>query len=77
MERLRRYQHPYSYEHLCYEEAGHFVCFPYDLPSLPPMIALSPVAGMLIVFGGTPSVQAAAATDSWSKILIFLKESLS
>jgi dienelactone hydrolase len=77
LERLRSHKHPYLYEHLSYAEAGHFVCFPYGLPSLPPMIALSPVAGMLIVFGGTPGAQAAAATDSWLKIRAFLKENLS
>ena len=76
MERLRSRNHPYPYRHLSYEEAGHFVCFPYGLPSLPPMTTLSPMPGMLIAFGGTPSVQAAAATDSWQQILAFLKESL-
>jgi dienelactone hydrolase len=76
IQQLRNHKHPYLYEHLNYAEAGHFVCFPYGLPSLPPMVALSPVAGMLIVFGGTPRAQAAAATDSWPKILAFLEKSL-
>ncbi|HZU70645.1 MAG TPA: acyl-CoA thioesterase/bile acid-CoA:amino acid N-acyltransferase family protein [Ktedonobacteraceae bacterium] len=76
MDRLRRHDHPYPYRHLSYAGAGHFVCFPYGLPSLPPMITLSPMPGMLIAFGGTPAMQAAAAADSWQQILTFLKESL-
>jgi BAAT / Acyl-CoA thioester hydrolase C terminal./Acyl-CoA thioester hydrolase/BAAT N-terminal region. len=77
MERLRAHEHPYPDEYLSYPEAGHFVCFPYGLPSLPPMITLSPVAGMYIAFGGVPATQARAATDSWAKILTFLRDNLS
>jgi dienelactone hydrolase len=76
MERLAGHAHPHPYIHLDYERAGHFLCFPYGLPSLPPLITLSPVAGLYIAFGGTVSANAAAATDSWQKILAFLAESL-
>jgi dienelactone hydrolase len=76
IERLARHNHYYAYKHLNYQEAGHFVCFPYALPSMPPMTMLSPIAGMYIAFGGTPKANAAAAIDSWSKILSFLRESL-
>ncbi|GCE29993.1 acyl-CoA thioesterase [Dictyobacter alpinus] len=76
MERLAKYNHPYEYEHLHYEKAGHFVCFPYALPSLPPMIMLSPLAGMYLGFGGTPEANASAAIDSWPKMLTFLASAL-
>ena len=57
-----------------YPDAGHFVCFPYNLPSLPPMTRLSPTAGLTIDFGGTPQGNARAATASWAEILTFLDD---
>ncbi len=72
--RLKKHNHPYTVEHMCYEQAGHFVCFPYGLPSLPPMLemAIGPVS---IDFGGAASCQTRATTDSWQKILAFLAKS--
>lgn len=73
MQRLAEHHFPHPYRHLSYEGAGHFVCFPYGLPSLPPMTVLSPVGGMFIAFGGSAKANAVAADDSWRQILASLE----
>lgn len=75
IERLKKHNHPYPVEHLCYEQTGHFACFPYGLPSLPPMIAMTS-GPVLIGFGGETASQAHAQADSWQKILAFLATNL-
>lgn len=72
MARLRENEHPYPDEHVRYPGAGHFVCFPYALPSMPPMTRMSPVPVLTMDFGGTPEANAASARDSWPEILRFL-----
>lgn len=74
VECLKKHNHPYLVEHVCYERAGHFVCFPYGLPSLPPMLELA-TGPVVISFGGAASFQARANADSWQKILAFLAKS--
>ncbi|TMD69628.1 MAG: alpha/beta hydrolase [Chloroflexi bacterium] len=76
MERLSAHKFGYAYEFLSYEGAGHFLCFPYGIPSLPPMTRLSPGGGVTIDFGGSARANAETAVDSWGKILGFLEESL-
>ncbi|HEX7736642.1 MAG TPA: acyl-CoA thioester hydrolase/BAAT C-terminal domain-containing protein, partial [Ktedonobacteraceae bacterium] len=71
VERLKKHNHPYAVEHVSYERAGHFVCFPYGLPSLPPMLELA-TGPALMGFGGEASFQARANAASWQKILAFL-----
>ena len=73
MERLRAHRHPHEDLHLRYEGAGPFACFPYGLPSLPPMTRLTPPgAPITIDFGGTPAGNAASARRSWPEMLAFL-----
>ena len=72
MARLRENEHPYPDEHVRDPGAGHFVCFPYALPSMPPMTRMSPVPVFTMDFGGTPEANAASARDSWPEILRFL-----
>ena len=72
MTRLGNEERPYADEHLRYAGAGHFVCFPYALPSLPPMTRMSPVPVFTMDFGGTPAANSASARDSWPEILRFL-----
>jgi hypothetical protein len=74
IERLKKHEHAYHYKHLSYEGAGHFVCFPYGLPAMPPMISLSPGGGVLIEFGGSAKANAFAAADAWRQILAFLSD---
>lgn len=65
IERLGRHEHPFYYEHLCYEDAGHMI-FPYvyDRLRLPPF--LDP--------GGTGKADRAANADSWPRVLRFLEQ---
>jgi dienelactone hydrolase len=69
--RLR--EHGRDARHLSYPDAGHFVCFPYGLPDIPPFtqLALGPTT---TDFGGTPAANAAAARQSWPEILAFLAD---
>jgi len=76
VDRLAKLKHSYPYKHLSYKGVGHFVCFPYGLPFMPPMISLSIGGGMTLDFGGNAVANAAAAADSWPQILTFLEESL-
>jgi dienelactone hydrolase len=70
--RLR--EHGREVRHLSYPDVGHFVCFPYGLPSMPPHIRQSVGPGMTFDFGGTPAANAAAARQSWPEILAFLAD---
>ncbi len=72
MQRLTRHNHPYPYKHLDYQKAGHFVCFPYGYPSLPPLVGSQ--RGMAC--GGKVDATAHAIADSWEKILTFLQQNL-
>nr|WP_253298345.1 acyl-CoA thioester hydrolase/BAAT C-terminal domain-containing protein [Paenibacillus sp. MSJ-34] len=72
MKRLTCHHHPYNI-HLHYKDAGHFPCFPYTLPYMPPNVMLSPGGGMTITFGGNDKANTRAALDSWPKMLDFLK----
>jgi dienelactone hydrolase len=72
--RLKKHNYPYPVEHICYEHSGHFVCFPYGLPSLPPMLELAH-GPVIFGFGGVAPSQARATIDSWQKILTFLSRS--
>lgn len=76
MKRLAYYNHPYQNIHLYYKEAGHFLCFPYTLPNMPPNIMMSPWGGMTIPFGGSAKANTNSSLDSWPKILGFLKQNL-
>lgn len=76
MERLTEKNHPYPNVHLHYKDAGHFLCFPFTFPSMPPEVLLSN-GPFTLTFGGSANANAQAAKDSWPKILAFLDESLS
>ena len=65
MDRLRRHRHPYRYDHLSYEGAGHSLPTAYV-----PMRGLR--QGMKLAIGGTPEGTSRAQADSWPKILDFL-----
>ncbi len=67
MERLRVNGHPYRYEHLRYEGAGHVI-----LPSGPGRVCVPPFLEM----GGSPEADRRAGEDSGRKVLAFLDEHL-
>jgi len=74
MNRLRKFNFSYPYEHLSYPQAGHGISIPY-IPLSPPAI-IHPVDQGLYALGGKPEQQAYANEDSWKKALAFLNSNL-
>lgn len=74
MRRLNAHDHTYPYEHLAYEDAGHFISVPYQPTSHFDAFEFMP--GFTMKLGGTPAGNAHAAADSWPRILEFLDEGL-
>ena len=72
--RLEEHNHPYPYEHLIYEDAGHLIAVPY-WPA-PSERGVQPMTGAKLVFGGTARGNAAASADAWAHVLDFLEEHL-
>lgn len=74
MKRLARHQHRFPYTHLSYPGAGHLI----GQPGLPATVAASlhPLAGRSLAFGGNPKDNAAAAADSWPKVLALFRDAL-
>jgi dienelactone hydrolase len=74
MKRLaeRRFRFPYA--HLLYPGAGHVI----GQPGMPSTVtaSLHPLAGRWLAYGGNPKDNAAAAADSWPKIIAFFREAL-
>jgi dienelactone hydrolase len=74
MKRLaeRRFRFPYA--HLSYPGAGHVI----GQPGMPSTVtaSLHPLAGRWLAYGGNPKDNAAAAADSWPKIIAFFREAL-
>lgn len=69
IERLKKNNHRFRYEHLSYEGAGHSIGISY-FPT-----TRSNSGGRLLT-GGTPEGYARAQSDSWPKVLRFFSESL-
>lgn len=67
--RLKERRHPYKFEHLAYESAGHAIGSVYG-----PKTRSTGNARMNL--GGQPAANAQAQADSWPKTLAFLKDGL-
>lgn len=63
VDRLEQSDFEYSYDHLTYDDAGHFITPPY-LPK------------SHHIFGGTPGGMARADSESWPDVLDYLAEGL-
>lgn len=72
MERLKRFNHPFHFQHLCHEEAGHLINY---MPYLPTTWHQKRKGKRLLV-GGTPKADAHASADSWDAMLEFLDKHL-
>ncbi len=68
IERLMAHDHPFPYEHLRYEGAGHMITLPNSEP--PPSWASR------YEVGGTREANEFANADSWTKVLGFLEKYL-
>jgi dienelactone hydrolase len=71
--RLAALDHPHSFEHIVYQEAGHHIAAP---PYAPTTRSLSPGPGVLFRGGGTPAGNARARADAWRRTLRFLAREL-
>jgi dienelactone hydrolase len=74
MKRLSRFKHPFPYQHLSYEGAGHIIINPYYPTTI--LHGVHPIFKFDIAYGGNPQDNAFACKDSWPKVLQFLKKSL-
>jgi len=68
IERLKTHDHPFPYEHLRYEGAGHMITLP---KSEPPTSWTSRYE-----VGGSREANEFANADSWTKVLSFLEKCL-
>jgi dienelactone hydrolase len=68
MERLRKFEHPYTFEHVVYPGAGHSIWVPYSSTH-----AAVPSVGKVWVLGGTLAANARASADAWRRILDFFR----
>lgn len=66
--RLRKNDWPGKLSVECIPGAGHFVGFPYALPTLPPMCILKPTSSFSIDFGGSAAVNALSAKRVWQLV---------
>jgi dienelactone hydrolase len=68
IERLKAHDHPFPYEHLRYEGAGHMI----TLPNAEPPVSWT----SRYEVGGTREANEFANADSWTKVLSFLRRHL-
>lgn len=68
--RLKEHKHPFPYEHLTYDGAGHFIAPGY----MPLTDSVAP--GGFLLLGGSPAANARALADYRPKALRFLQENL-
>lgn len=68
MEHLRAHDHPFLYEHLRYEDAGHMIAVPGTGPTGNQMGSFN--------VGGSTRANSLASADSWPRVLDFLANAL-
>lgn len=74
VQRLAARGFPHTVEHRSYPQAGHMIG-PAGMPATVDAI-LHPLRGIRLALGGTPAGNAAAAADSWPRVLEFLGTAL-
>ena len=73
--RLAEHNHPYPYEHLAYDDAGHWIGVPY-WPTTGRDSFTHSVTGTQFSVGGTAVADAFASADAWEHLLDFLESNL-
>jgi dienelactone hydrolase len=74
VQRLQRMQHPFPFEHVRCEDAGHYILFPYVPATMASKI--HPVSKVELVAGGTTEGRAFANEHSWSRVLSFVQAAI-
>ena len=78
LRRLEAHRHPFAFQHLKYEGAGHQILVPY-WPTTNRAVALSVerFRGYLLSQGGSAKADAEAGVDAWARTLAFLADAQS
>ena len=74
MRRLQRENFPHRHEHWSFEDAGHSIAWPHGPTTM--LRSVHPVSGETMEMGGTPQGNAQARSESWPRMLQFLREAL-
>jgi dienelactone hydrolase len=69
-QRLAAAGYPYPVCHLCYDDAGHTIGYPYCPTTV--LARAHPVSRLELAYGGTAAGNARASTESWPALLAFL-----
>ena len=72
--RLRQHGFPFRFTHLSYQEAGHYISFPFQPTTV--IQVMDPQDSVILQFGGNPASNARASLDSWNHVLDFYRETL-
>ena len=72
MRRLEAHAHPFPFQHLKYEGAGHLILLPYG----PRTVRSLRIGGGLYSQGGTPKLDSEAGADAWQRLLDFLRSAI-
>lgn len=72
-DRLDAHQHPYPWEHIVFEGAGHSIAGP---PGQPQTSTTIPGPGVTFDLGGTPERTTEARREAWERSVTFLREHL-
>jgi len=72
--RLRQHSFPFRFAHLSYQDAGHYISYPFQPTTVTEVMDLRDSA--IVRFGGTPAGNVNASVDSWNHVLDFYRETL-
>lgn len=72
-DRLRTHRHPYPWEHIVYEGAGHSIAGP---PGQPLTTTTTPGPGVTFDLGGLPQRNTEARREAWERSVAFLRDHL-
>jgi dienelactone hydrolase len=74
MRRLEMHQHPYPFQHLKYQGAGHLILVPGGPRTTRTLrLQVEGMSDLLLSMGGTPRADAEAGVDAWRSLLEFLE----
>jgi dienelactone hydrolase len=78
MRRLEARRHPFPFEHLRYEGAGHLILVPYGPRTVRAVgLQVEGFEGRLYSQGGSPKADIEAGVDAWRRLLDFLRNGAS
>jgi len=73
MERLKKYNHPYTNKHYRYKQAGHSINLPDLPPEHYPTQTTHVLTNLVCELGGDPDVNEKAGKKAWANVVAFLQ----